>query len=306
MKALITGSEGFVGKSLKEELINNGYEVIGADIISNNPKEKIDLLDSNEINDVINSCKPDAVFHLAGVSTIPQSWDNPQGTIALNTIAAVNIFEAVKNYSPNSRILVVGSSVQYGNLGERGRLVNEEEKTIPTNPYAVSKNAQEEMAKLYVKEYGMHICMTRSFNHAGAGQRESFALPSFAANIVRIEKGLQKSIRVGNLNNRRDFTHVKDVAKAYRLIVEKGKNGEIYNVGSGVTYNIGDILQEMIDKSTCDIIVEHDDKARESKSEMPVLCCNNEKLKRDTGWEPEYSMSEIIDEVLEYYRKTIV
>lgn len=306
MKALITGSEGFVGKSLKAELINNGYEVIGIDIISQNPKERIDLLNSHEINDVIASYKPDAIFHLAGVSTIPQSWDNPQGTIALNTIAAVNIFEAVKDHSPNSKILVVGSSVQYGNLGERGKLVSEEERTIPTNPYAVSKNAQEEMAKLYVQEYGLHICMTRSFNHAGAGQRESFALSSFAANIVRIEKGLQKSIRVGNLDNRRDFTHVKDVARAYRLIIEKGQSGEIYNVGSGTTYNIGDILRKMIEKSTCDIVVEQDGKARESKSEMPVLCCNNEKLKSDTGWEPEHSMSEIIDEVLEYYRKTIV
>lgn len=304
MKALITGSSGFVGKNLREELAANGYEVIGIDIASSKPKERIDLLNYAEVNDVICTHKPDAIFHLAGVSTIPQSWENPQGTIALNTIAAINIFEAVRNNSLNTKILIVGSSVQYGNLGSRGELVSEAESTVPTNPYAVSKNAQEEMAMLYVKEYGLHINMTRSFNHAGAGQREDFAIPSFAARIVRIEKGLQQSMKVGNLDSRRDFTHVKDVARAYRLIVEKGVNGEIYNVGSGETYNIGEILHEMIGKATCEIKVEHD-VARASKSEMPVLCCDNSKLKKDTGWEPVYTMSEIIDELLNYYRKII-
>ncbi len=238
---------------------------------------------------------------LAGQANVALSWKQPQRTIELNMIAAVNLMEAVRAYDPKVRMVLVGSSDQYGNLGEAGRLVSEDLQTKPQTPYAVSKMAQEEMARVYVRAYGMNICMTRSFNHAGAGQREGFLIPDFALGIVRAERGETACLRVGNLTSRRDFTHVKDVVRAYREIAEKGCPGEVYNVGSGQTYSAQEILDRLREMANCSIPVEQDpDKMR--PSDTPVICCDNTKLTKDTGWEPELGLDVMLRETLEEWR----
>lgn len=304
MRALITGSQGFVGSYLRRELEQNGYEVIGLDICPGEKTVQADLLDGPRLVELVQELAPDSVFHLAGQASVARSWEIPQRTLEINVIAAVNLMEAVRQAAPKARIVLVGSSDQYGNLGEAGKLVSETTETRPQTPYAVSKKAQEEMAQVYARAYGLHICMTRSFNHGGAGQREGFLIPDFAAGVARVEKGLSKSLLVGNLTSRRDFTHVKDVVRAYRLISEKGKSGEVYNVGSGVTYSAQEILDRLVDMAECPIPVEQDP-ARLRPSDTPVICCDCGKLTRDTDWKPEIPLDVILRETLEWFRRKI-
>lgn len=301
MRALITGSQGFVGQYLRQELEASGYEVVGLDLQPGQGAVQADLLNPEQINATVKQAKPDAVFHLAGQADVAKSWKIPQKTMEINVIAAVNLMEAVRAFDPSVRMVMVGSSDQYGNLGEAGRLVSEQLETNPQTPYAVSKKAQEEMARVYVRAYGMNICMTRSFNHGGAGQRLGFLIPDFASGIVKVERGEAKSLKVGNLTSRRDFTHVRDVVRAYRMIAEKGKPGEVYNVGSGVTYSAQEILDKLCEMAVCAVPVEQDP-ARMRPSDTPVICCDHAKLTRDTGWQPQIPLEDILSDTLRCWR----
>lgn len=301
MKALITGSLGFVGKYLREELENNGYEVTGLDIRPGDRTIQADLLNYEQICQIVQDEQPDAIFHLAGQADVGRSWKIPQTTMEINIVASINLMEAVRAAKLPIRMVLIGSSDQYGNLGAAGADVREELEMKPQSPYAISKRAQEEMAKLYAKSYGMDICMTRSFNHGGAGQRPGFMIPDFASGIVKIERGESESLSVGNLTSRRDFTHVRDVVRAYRLIAEKGQRGEVYNVGSGKTYSAQEVLDLLRSMAECDIPVQQDP-ARMRPSDTPVICCNHEKLTRDTGWEPVNTIADVLCDTLAYYR----
>lgn len=301
MKALITGSEGFVGKYLRAELEENGYGVVGADVAPG-AEEVVDLLDAEAVRNLIARTQPGVIFHLAGQADVGKSWKLPQLTFRLNVTAAVNVMEAVRAVSgEKTRIVIVGSSDQYGRLGAAGENVNEETEMKPATPYAVSKRAQEEMARLYVSAYGMEICMTRSFNHGGAGQKKGFMIPDFASGITAVERGTQEALSVGNLASRRDFTHVKDIVRAYRLIAEKGKNGEAYNVGSGNTYSAREVLDRLRALALREIPVRQDP-ARMRPSDTPVIRCDHTKLTRDTGWEPRLTLEDILKDTLAYYR----
>lgn len=300
-KALITGSQGFVGHYLRQELENNGYEVTGLDLQAGEGVAAADLLNAEQVRKIVAQVNPDAVFHLAGQASVAKSWSIPQKTVEINVIAAINLMEAVRAANSECRMVMVGSSDQYGDLGAAGSKVTEELATNPQTPYAVSKMAQEEMARVYVRAYGMNICMTRSFNHGGAGQRKGFLIPDFASGIVAVERGEARCLRVGNLTARRDFTHVRDIVRAYRLIAEKGHSGEVYNVGSGNTYSAQEILDKLCALANCPIPVEQDP-AKMRPSDTPVICCDHSKLTRDTDWEPEEGIQVILEQTLAYYR----
>ncbi|MBQ8110802.1 MAG: GDP-mannose 4,6-dehydratase [Clostridia bacterium] len=302
MKALITGSLGFVGSYLRAELEQHGYEVVGLDIRPGDRTLQVDLMDADQICKIVAAERPDAIFHLAAQADVGRSWKAPQLTMQLNVVASINLLEAVRAVDAKDiRVVIVGSSDQYGNLGAAGADVVEDMDLKPQTPYAISKRAQEEMAKLYARSYGMNICMTRSFNHGGAGQRTGFMIPDFASGIVKVERGRAEALSVGNLTSRRDFSHVRDVVRAYRLIAEKGRSGEVYNVGSGRTYSAREVLDALCSMAKCDIPVRQD-AARMRPSDTPVICCNHGKLTRDTGWEPEIGMEQILKDTLEYYR----
>ncbi len=301
MRALITGSGGFVGGYLRRELEENGYEVEGLDLRPGAGSVQADLLDEAQVRAALRRSMPDVLFHLAGQADVAKSWKMPRRTVELNVVAAVNLLEAARRIHPSMRMVLVGSSDEYGPLGEDGALVRETMETRPQTPYAVSKKAQEELAEVYCRAYGMQICMTRSFNHGGAGQREGFLLADLACGIVRVEKGQAQALHVGNLDARRDFTHVRDVVRAYRLLAERGERGEIYNVGSGRAYCVRDILAQMLALAKCPIPVEQDaEKLR--PSDTPVLCCDHSKLTARTGWEPAIPLEEMLRETLEDWR----
>lgn len=304
MRALVTGSEGFVGGHLRRELEAHGYEVVGLDLRPGRGTLAVNLLDADAVKDAVCAVRPDAVFHLAGQADVAKGWREPRLTMELNVIAAINLLEALRAACPEARAVLVGSADQYGNLGAAGERVSEELTLRPQNPYAVSKKAQEDMARVYARAYGMNVCMTRSFNHGGAGQREGFIIADFAAGIARVERGLASAVRVGNLSAKRSFTHVKDVARAYRLIAERGERGEVYNVGSGTVYSAQEILDRMLAMAVCPIPVERDP-GRMRPSDTPVIRCDASKLTARTGWEPAYSIDDILADTLAYYRQTV-
>ena len=300
-KALITGSEGFVGKYLRAELVSHGYDVTGLDLIPGEQTAAVNLLEPEAVDALLEDLQPEVIFHLAGQANVGLSWIIPAKTMEINVVAAVNLMETARKHCPECAMVLVGSSDEYGNLREKGKSVSEETETQPTTPYAISKTAQEQMGKAYAKAYGMRICMTRSFNHGGAGQKTGFMIPDFASGIVKVERGEADAVSVGNLTSRRDFTHVKDVVRAYRLIAEKGRAGEIYNVGSGVTWSAQEVLDLLIAMAKCPVTVKQDP-ARMRPSDTPVICCDHTKLTKDTGWEPEHTIEEIVRETLAFYR----
>lgn len=304
MRALITGSGGFVGKHLRAELERHGYEALGLDVVPGERTVTADLLDEEQAFRAVRETLPELVIHLAGQPDVGMSWKIPRKTVERNVVAAVNLMEAVRAVKPEARMVLVGSSDEYGQLGLAGGNVTEETPVDPQTPYAVSKLAQEQMARVYARAYGMNICMTRSFNHGGAGQREGFLIPDFAAGVARVEQGLARAVKVGNLDSRRDFTHVKDVARAYRLIAEKGRPGELYNVGSGAAHSAREILDKLIAMARQEIPVEQDP-ARLRPSDTPVIRCNHDKLTRDTGWTPRYGLEDILADALSDWRERI-
>ena len=301
MRALITGSRGFVGGYLRNELEAHGYTVFGLDLAADEQTIAGDITNPQQLREILHAVQPDVIFHLAGQANVALSWQIPQKTFELNAVGLINLLEALRLETPAARVVGIGSSDQYGNLGSLGQNVTEETQMKPQSPYAVSKKAQEDIAAVYARAYGIQICMTRSFNHAGAGQKQGFMIPDFASGIARVESGKAEFLSVGNLSAQRDFTHVKDIVRAYRLLAESGKSGEVYNIGSQAVYSAQEILDRLCAMATCEIPVRQDP-AKMRPSDTPVICCDRSKLTRDTGWVPEIGINVILSEVLEEWR----
>lgn len=305
-KVLVTGIDGFVARYLYDYLLKSGYDVYGTTINETYKNDKIktfkmNLLNAENVNDVIKNMKPDMIFHLAGQSAVGLSWQKPVLTINVNVNGTLNLLEAVKNNNINPKVLIIGSSDQYGIIKPKNCPIKETQSQIPQSPYGISKKTQEELGKLYVKVYKMNIIFVRAFNHIGAGQSENFVVPDFASKIVKIEKGAIPVLKVGNLDTLRDFTDVRDIVRGYVMLLENGKIGESYNIGSGNVIKVKDILKKLVSLSYKEIKVEID-KEKFRPVDVPIVQCDNSKIKEDTGWKPEISIDETLKDVLEYWR----
>ena len=301
MKALITGSRGFVGRYLLDELITNGYTTFGIDIISDEHATIVNLLDRTAVKNYIKTVQPDVVFHLAAQAAIPYSWKEPQETFEFNIIGAINLLEAVRDEKPTCKVLIVGSADQYGATGSI-EFISEDVPLTPRNPYAVSKKAQEEFTLVYSKANDLGVYLTRSFNHCGPGQKLGFLIPDICHGIVQVERGVSPYLKIGNMEAVRDFTDVRDIVKAYRLIYEKGISGEIYNVGSGHGRKAQEILDRLLYMAV-EVIPVTPDKERMRVSDTPVVICDNSKLQKHTGWVPIIPLEQTLKETLEYFRE---
>ena len=302
MRALVTGSEGFIGRHLCSELTDNGYEVIRC-YINEKADELVDITDIDSILAVLEKYRPQVLINLAGQANVGLSWKQPQKTVYINTVGFINVLEAVRRNS-SVRVISMGSSDEYGQLCERGGNVKEDTPLAPMNPYSISKQTQEQFARLYVKNYGLDICLVRQFNLAGAGQSRGFMVSDFAYGIASVEAGKQEYLSVGNLESARDFTHVKDACRALRLIAEKGRSGETYNICSGRAYKAQEILDKMRSLAFTEIEVRQDP-ARMRPSDTPVICGNHDKLTAHTGWQPQLGIDDIIADALGYWRSTV-
>ena len=300
MKALITGILGFVGRHLATELKANHYSVDGLDIAEGVDSARVDLLDSRAVREHIALTEPDMIFHLAAQADVGRSWAIPQKTYELNVVAAINLLEAVLAERPSCRIVMIGSSDQYGVTGPVGPIAETMELN-PQNPYAASKKAQEEISSIYAKAHSLDVCLTRSFNHSGPGQKPGFLIPDLCQGIIGVERGEAEHLKIGNMEAIRDFTDVRDVVRAYRLIGEKGQAGETYNVGSGIGRKVQDLLDMLLKTASCEVRVRQDE-SRMRKSDTPVFVCDNTKLRTHTGWAPSIPIEQTLQDTLAYYR----
>ena len=304
-KVLVIGAAGFVGPYLVDNLISHGYEVLGTKLANqeknfNSKSVDLNILNKNEVNDVLSQFKPDYIVHLAAQSSVKLSWANPQLTFEINVIGVINLLETIHSLNLKTRTLLIGSSEEYGKV--QHSKVSEEHTSNPTNFYALSKITQEKIGFIYAKAYGLDVLATRSFNHIGAGQSPLFVASDFAHQIAQIERSQKEGvINVGNLNARRDFTSVKDVVNAYRLLLEKGKSNEIYNVGSGESVAISEILNKLIAMSNAKIEV-NIDKNKFRPIDTPEIKADIVKLQEDTGFKIEHNIDETLREVLDYFR----
>ena len=306
MRVLIFGAGGFVGSYLCKEFLNNGYKVSGTDKGEGSalPSEvdfyRTDLMQANEVEKLIGQIQPDIIVNLAAISSVGASWNMPQTTMAINVIGALNIMEAARKSEKKPRILFVGSSEEYV-ISENP--LDENTQLNANNPYGISKVTQEQFAKLYREQYGLKIYCVRPFNHTGIGQRDSFVLPSFCKQVAEIDKsGKDGKIQVGNLKVKRDFSHVKDVVRAYRMIVESDNCNQIYNVGSGNAYSLEDMLTYILGLSNQHIEIEVDQN-RIRPTDQPVICCDRSLIGKELGWEPQYNVYDALKEMYEYYAR---
>ena len=304
-RVLIFGAGGFVGSYLCKEFLNNGYKVSGTDKGEGSalPSEvdfyRTDLMQANEVEKLIGQIQPDIIVNLAAISSVGASWNMPQTTMAINVIGALNIMEAARKSEQKPRILFVGSSEEYV-ISENP--LDENTQLNANNPYGISKVTQEQFAKLYREQYELKIYCVRPFNHTGIGQRDSFVLPSFCKQVAEIDKsGKDGKIQVGNLKVKRDFSHVKDVVRAYRMIVESDNYNQIYNVGSGNTYSLEDMLTYIIGLSDQNIEIEVDQN-RIRPTDQPVICCDRSLIGKELGWKPRYNVYDALREMYESYR----
>lgn len=303
-KVLIFGIGGFVGSYLANEFIEHGYVVSGADKNKGNmlPESvafhESDLLDSDAVLALVESECPDIIVNLAAISSVGASWNIPQTTIMVNVVGALNILEAARKAIKKPKILFVGSSEEYV-VSEFP--MNEDRPLNASNPYGISKVTQEQFAKMYKEQYGLKIYCVRPFNHTGVGQRDSFVLPSWCKQVAEIEKtGKPGVLKVGNLKVRRDFSHVKDIVRAYRMIVESDNCDLVYNVGSGVSHSLEDILQYIVGLSSQKIEIEVE-QSRIRPTDQPVICCDYNLIKTELGWEPQYTVFDALKELYKSY-----
>jgi len=264
-----------------------------------------DLKDIVSLRNCLEEIKPDRVFHLAAQSFVPTSWKCPAETFAINAIGQINLFEAILSLKLNPKIQVAGSSEEYGQVFSDEIPMKETNPLRPLSPYAVSKVAQDLLAFQYFKSYGLRTVRTRGFNHTGPRRGEVFVTSSFAKQIAEIEKKKRDPvIRVGNLEAKRDFTDVRDIARAYWLSLEKGEEGEVYNIGTGKAYAMREILDNLLSLSRVKVKTEIDPK-RLRPSDVPVLLSDSTKFRRLTGWKPEIPLKQTLTDLLNYWRERV-
>ena len=309
MKALIIGGGGFVGPFLVNHLHDDlGYEVA----VTKTAKEQLalsnavvydcDILNKSEITDVLETVRPDYIFHLAAQSSVSVSWKNPALTIDVNIKGAVNMLDAVRELDYKPRVLLIGSGEEYGHIRQEECPIIEDTVLRPGNIYAATKSCQNMLGSIYAAAYHMDVMMVRAFNHIGPNQTPLFVVADFCKQVAEIEKGIKDPVMyVGNLSAKRDFTDVRDVVRAYALLVQKGKAGETYNIGTGHALAIQEILDRIISLSDKEIEVRVDAE-RLRPVDVPIIEPDISKVHDCTGWKPQIPLEQTLRETLEYWR----
>jgi len=310
-RVLITGCAGFVGRTLAARMSAGGYEVWGVDRLPEatdfGGREYLtsDLTDAEEVAGLIARAAPAAIVHLAALSSVRQSFDAPRETIVANTLPGLNILGALRAGPGGIRLLAVGSADEYGVIGAEDLPITEDKPVRPESPYALGKAIQNQCCRAFASLYGTDVVITRSFNHTGAGQRDVFVLPAFARQICEIRLGRREPvIEVGNLDVRRDFTDVRDVCDAYVALLEKGRKGEVYNVCSGVSHNLRDLLERMCELAECKVEIRVDP-ARLRPVDVPELRGDHTRITRETGWQPRIDIEDTLQSLIDDWTRRI-
>jgi len=320
LRILITGINGFVGRHLADFLLNkkDDCELTGLDINTSNFFEgfkgenerlklvNIDLTDAKKIEEFVKGFKPEQVYHLAAQSSVSESWKDPVGTFKVNVFGGINILESIRKFYAICKFLSVCTAEEYEIMKNNSSAITEDAKILPVNPYAISKSAIDFFSTTYFRAYKIPVFVSRSFNHIGPGQSERFVCSDFAKQIAEIEKGIREPvIYTGNLAAYRDFLDVRDVIKAYYYIMNKGKPGEVYNICSGEKQRISELLDILLSYSKIKNIEIKVDSCKLRPVDSEIVYGDNSKLKKHTGWIPDYTIRQALKDTLNYWREKV-
>ena len=317
MRALITGVTGFAGGHLAEYLLSLGDQVVGASVSGKWPAELADMGskirtiahdlgigDPAVLVKLLEEERPDVIYHLAAQASPGRSREDPRGAWRTNLGGTLNLLESVRTSGSSPRIVLVGTGASYGNPAPEHLPVNESCPLRPTNPYAASKAAADMAGLEFALGRGGDLVVVRPFNHTGARQSDTYVLSSFARQIAEIEAGCRDHIDVGNLEVVRDFTDVRDVVRAYRLLAEKGVAGEVYNLGTGRSVTLSALLDHLISLARVPVEVRiSSDRLR--SSDHPIVLADASKLHAATGWAPCFAIEQTLSDTLEYWRAVV-
>jgi GDP-4-dehydro-6-deoxy-D-mannose reductase len=294
MRALVTGSQGFVGKHLIAHLRGCGDDVEGID------RER-DVTDEASMRDVFDSYRPDVTYHLAALTHVGESWDHASEFTRVNVVGTQRVLDAAFAANPESMTIVVSSSEVYGKVREEDLPIRESFRVAPANPYSSSKVEAERVAHEASRARAQRVITVRPFNHLGPGQAPSFVVPALATRLLDARDRGENEIPVGDLTTRRDFSDVRDVVRAYRLLATHGEPGETYNVASGHDVALRDIANQLVQLLAPEtrLVV---DASLLRPNDVPVFRGSFAKLRDATGWSPEISLdvslSDVVDDLV--------
>lgn len=306
----MTGAAGFAGGHVVQTLAGTGT-IVGwtratppaEELVPLATWQQVNLLDRDAVRAAIDRIKPDAIYHCAGAPNVAHSWLDTVSPLASNVLGTHILLDALRRTGTACRVVIPGSATVYAPSTDP---LTEESPVTPVNPYALSKLAQEQLGLISGREDGIEVIVTRSFNHTGPRQSSAFAAPNMARQIALIEAGAaEPNIRVGNLDAKRDMTDVRDMARAYAELMEKGTPSTIYNVASGVARSMKSILEALVDRSRVTVHIETDP-ALLRPSDTPVLLGDAGRLRAATGWEPLIPFERTLDDLLNYWRAVTI
>jgi len=299
VRSLITGGRGFVGTWLADHLRSCGDDVVQID-------QEVEITDPTALLAAVKDAAPDAIYHLAAMTHVGQSWDEPLRVLEVNVLGTGALLAAARECGTDPRVLVTSSAEVYGAVTDPAQLpLTEESPTAPLTPYAASKLAGEALCAQAWLGHGQRVVTVRPFNHIGPGQSPNFAVSALAKRIVDADRSGAAEIPVGNLTARRDFTDVRDVVRSYRLLVESGAPGGVYNVCSGLDVSIQEIADRLLAQAGSSVRLVQDQSLMRPV-EVPVLRGDPGRLMAATGWAPELPLDQTLADVLAHWRSAPV
>lgn len=305
-RALIFGAGGFVSRYMMQELKSHGYRVFGCDLVENLNADLCeaytvcDILDEEQVRKTVSRFHPSHIVNLAAIGSVGLSWRVPQKTISVNVNGSLNILEAAREFCPGAVILMIGSSEEYA---VSDRPIDENTDLDANNPYGISKFVSEKFSSIYRQRYGMKIFHVRAFNHTGIGQRESFVIPSWCRQAANISKSGKPGIMlVGNVSVVRDLSDVRDIVRAYRMVLESDNCDLVYNIGSGRGIALGEILDYLKELSRQPITVRQDP-ALFRPADNPSIVCDHSLITNRLGWKPEHDIFVTVKEIFEFMER---